>query len=112
MDSFNFYDSMKQTQSLTHSLTLSGVHREHPHGVLGPGNRTLNKASAVSEQFYVESVERARELSWGQGRPLGARTHEIQPLDILAGGPTGNPLNLLTLNTSGRRQGRSAQTAQ
>lgn len=84
MDSFNFYNSMKQTQSLTHSLTLSGVHREHPHGVLGPGNRTLNKASAVSEQFYVESGERGRELSSGQGRPLGARTHEIQPLDILA----------------------------
>lgn len=60
------------------------MHREHLHGVLGAGNRTLDNVSAVSEQLYVERVQRGRELSWGQGRPLGAKAHEIQPLDILA----------------------------
>lgn len=60
------------------------MHREHLHGVLGAGNRTLDKVSAVSKQLYAERVERGRELSWGQGRPLGAKAHEIQPLDILA----------------------------
>ena len=98
------------THSLTHSLKGA---QGTVHGVLGAGNRTLNTASAVSEQLCVESVERRRELSWGQGRPLGARAHEIQPLDILAEPePQRNPLNLLTLNTSGRRQGRSGQIAQ
>lgn len=69
------------THSLTHSLKGA---QGTAHGVLGAGNRALSTASAVTEQLCVESVERRRELSWGQGRPLGARAHEIQPLDILA----------------------------
>ena len=70
-------------------------------------------ASAVSEQLCVDCVERGRELSWGQGRPLGARAHEINLWTSWQNlSPTRNPLNLLTLNTSGRRQGRSGQIAQ